>query len=198
MVPVPFAGHLVYDAVFIVTYASWLLFEIVTGRSRKSADPTKARDRGSFWFLVAMIWVGLALAFTFCFALQQAAIPWMRTELFFLGIALMWLGIGFRYYAMRVLGRYFTFQVDVRSGQTVIEAGPYRYVRHPSYTGALITVIGLGLVLGNWASLVAMLVCVLIGYAYRIRVEEAALVSALGQPYREYMSRTARLVPFVL
>jgi protein-S-isoprenylcysteine O-methyltransferase len=198
MVPVPFAGHWGYDAIFILTYAAWLLFEIVTGKSRKSADPTKARDRGSFRFLLAMIWAGLALAFTFCFGLRQAAIPWMRTELFFVGIALMWAGIGFRYYAMRVLGRYFTFQVDVHSGQTVIEAGPYRYIRHPSYTGALITVIGIGFVLGNWASLIAVLVCVLIGYAYRIHVEEAALVVALGQPYKDYMSRTARLVPFVL
>jgi protein-S-isoprenylcysteine O-methyltransferase Ste14 len=198
MLPVPFAGHLGYDAVFIFTYAAWLLFELVTGRSRKSADPTKARDRGSFRFLIAMIWAGLALGFTFCFGLQQAAIPWMRTELFFAGIALMWVGMAFRYYAMRVLGRYFTFQVDVHSGQTVIEAGPYRYIRHPSYTGALITVFGLGLVLGNWASLVAMLACILIGYAYRIHVEEAALVSALGEPYSEYMRRTARLVPFVL
>jgi protein-S-isoprenylcysteine O-methyltransferase Ste14 len=198
MLPVPFAGHLGYDAIFIATYVVWLLFEFVTGRNRKSADPAKARDRGSFRFLLTMIWAGLALAFTFCFGLQQAAIPWMRTELFFVGIALMWAGIGFRYYAMRVLGRYFTFQVDVHSGQTVVEAGPYRYIRHPSYTGALITVLGLGLVLGNWASLAAMLACILIGYAYRIRVEEAALVSALGQPYKEYMSRTARLVPFLL
>jgi protein-S-isoprenylcysteine O-methyltransferase Ste14 len=198
MIPVPFAGHWGYDAIFIVTYAAWLLFEIVTGKSRKSADPTKARDRGSFRFLLAMIWMGLALAFGFCFGLQQAAIPWMRTQLFFLGITLMWAGIGFRYYAMRVLGRYFTFQVDVHAGQTVIEAGPYHYIRHPSYTGALITVIGIGFVLGNWASLFAVLVCVLVGYAYRIHVEEAALVTSLGEPYREYMRRTARLVPFVL
>jgi protein-S-isoprenylcysteine O-methyltransferase Ste14 len=163
MVPVPFAGHLGYDAIFIVTYAGWLLFEIVTGRSRKSADPTKARDHGSYWFLIAMIWAGLALGFTFCFGVQQAAIPWMRTEFFLVGIALMWAGIAFRYYAMRVLGRYFTFQVDVHSGQTVIEAGPYRYIRHPAYTGALITVLGLGLVLGNWASMLAMLTCVAVG-----------------------------------
>jgi protein-S-isoprenylcysteine O-methyltransferase Ste14 len=198
MLPVPFGGHPGYDAIFIVTYAAWLLFEIVTGRSRKSADPTKARDRGSFRFLIAMIWAGLALAFTFCFGVQQAAIPWMRMELFFAGIALMWAGMAFRYYAMRVLGRYFTFQVDVHTGQTVIETGPYRYIRHPSYSGALVTVFGLGLALGNWASILALLACVLIGYAYRIRVEEAALVTALGQPYSEYMSRTARLVPFVL
>jgi protein-S-isoprenylcysteine O-methyltransferase Ste14 len=182
MLPVPCAGHVGYDVIFIVTYAAWPLFEFVTGMKRKSADPAKARDRGSFRFLIAMIWVGLALAFTFCFVLQQAAIPWLRTELFLVGTALMWAGIGFRYYAMRVLGRYFTFQVDVHSEQTVIDAGPYRYIRHPSYTGALITVIGLGLALGNWVSFIAMLACISVGYAYRIHVEEAALVSALGQP----------------
>ena len=198
MLPVPFAGRLGYDGVFIVTYAAWLVFEIVTGASRKSGDPKKARDRDSFRFLILMIWAGIALAFAACFGVQQAAIPWMRTEMFFLGIALMWAGIAFRYYAMRVLGRYFTFQVDVHSGQTVIEAGPYHYIRHPSYTGALITVLGLGLALGNWAGLLALLACVGIGYAYRIHVEEATLVAALGEPYKDYMGRTRRLVPFVL
>lgn len=198
MLPVPFAGHPAYDAIFIVTYACWLVFELVAGSSRKSADPKQARDRGSFWFLIVMIWVGLTLAFACSFAFQRAAIPWMRTELFFAGIALMWAGIAFRYYAMRVLGRYFTFQVDVHSGQAVIEAGPYRYIRHPSYAGALLTVFGLGLALGNWAALLAMLLCIGLGYANRIRVEEAALVAVLGQPYQEYMGRTRRLVPFVL
>jgi protein-S-isoprenylcysteine O-methyltransferase Ste14 len=106
--------------------------------------------------------------------------------------------MAFRYYCMRVLGRYFTFNVAVHSGQTVVEAGPYRYIRHPSYTGALITVVGLGLVLGNWAGMIALVACVGIGYAYRIRVEESALVLALGEPYRNYMLRTRRLVPFLL
>lgn len=82
MLPVPFAGHLAYDVIFIITYAAWQVFEIVSGRSRKSADPRRARDRGSYWFLVSMIWVGIFLAFFFCFGVQQAAIPWMRTELF--------------------------------------------------------------------------------------------------------------------
>jgi protein-S-isoprenylcysteine O-methyltransferase Ste14 len=198
MLPVPFAGHLWYDVIWCVTYAAWLLFEIISGRARKSADPKKARDRGSYWFLISMIWAGIWLAFTFCFGLRRAFIPWRRTEIFFAGIALMWAGVAFRWYCMRVLGRYFTYQVDVRAGQTVIEAGPYHYIRHPSYAAALITVIGLGLTLGNWASLFSMVACVAVGYAYRIHVEEAMLVSALGQPYSEYMRRTARLVPFVI
>ena len=197
MLPVPFVGPPAYKVIFLVSYASWLLFEFITGRARKSRDPKQARDRGSFFFLVAMIWLGIGLEFACCFDLQQAAIPWMRTEIFFVGIGLMWVGIAFRYYAMRVLGRYFTFQVDVHTGQTVVEVGPYRYIRHPSYAGGLITMIGFGLSLGNWAGLLAFLACVAIGYAYRIHVEESALVAALGEPYKNYMKRTQRLVPFV-
>jgi protein-S-isoprenylcysteine O-methyltransferase Ste14 len=198
MLPVPFAGNMRYDAVFIVSYLGWILFEVVTGRSRKAKGAAKGRDRGSFFFLVGLIWLGIFLDFTFCFGVQRAAIPWRRAEIFFGGIALMWVGIAFRYYAMRVLGRYFTFDVAVHGGQTVVEAGPYRYIRHPSYTGAMITLIGFGLALGNWVGLLALIACGAIGYAYRIQVEESALVAALGEPYRDYMSRTQRLVPFVI
>jgi protein-S-isoprenylcysteine O-methyltransferase Ste14 len=79
----------------------------------------------------------------------------------------------------------------------VVQSGPYRYIRHPSYTGALITLAGLGLALGNWLGLLALLGCMTIAYGYRIKVEEAALVAALGEPYRLYMARTRRLVPFL-
>jgi protein-S-isoprenylcysteine O-methyltransferase Ste14 len=198
MLPVPFVGNMRYDAVFIASYLAWILFEVVTGKSRKAKGAAKEKDRGSFFFLVGMIWLGIFLDFTFCFGVQRAAIPWMRKENFFAGIALMWLGIAFRYYCMRVLGRYFTFDVAIHGGQTVVEAGPYRYIRHPSYTGAIITLLGFGLALGNWAGLIALLACGAIGYAYRIRVEESALVTALGDPYRQYMGRTWRLVPFVM
>jgi protein-S-isoprenylcysteine O-methyltransferase Ste14 len=198
MLPVPFVtGNLRYDAIFIVSYVAWILFEVLTGSSRKAKGAAKAQDRGSFFFLIGMIWLGMFLEFTFCFGVQRAAIPWGRTEIFFFGIALIWIGIAFRYYCMRVLGKYFTFDVATHGGQTVVEAGPYRYIRHPSYTGALITVIGFGLTLGNWAGLLALVGCVAIGYMYRIHVEEAALVAALREPYREYMGRTRRLVPFV-
>jgi protein-S-isoprenylcysteine O-methyltransferase len=95
------------------------------------------------------------------------------------------------------LGRFFTYDVAVQAGQGIVEAGPYRYIRHPSYTGALVTLVGLGLALGNWAALLTILACMGIAYAYRISVEEAALIAALGEPYKQYMRRTRRLIPFL-
>ncbi len=144
-----------------------------------------------------LMWIALVLGFTLSFALPQATIMWKRTSVFFVGITLMLAGVAFRFYAMWVLGRFFTYDVAVQAGQTVVEAGPYRYIRHPSYTGALITLVGLGLALGNWVALLALLACMGTAYAYRIFVEESALVAALGEPYKQYMRRTQRLVPFL-
>jgi protein-S-isoprenylcysteine O-methyltransferase Ste14 len=85
----------------------------------------------------------------------------------------------------------------VSAGQTVVQAGPYRFIRHPAYSGSLLTVLGLGLALGNWASLAAILAGALAGYTYRVSVEERALREALGQPYLDYMRRTRRFIPFI-
>jgi protein-S-isoprenylcysteine O-methyltransferase Ste14 len=56
------------------------------------------------------------------------------------------------------LGRYFTVDVASQALQPVIDVGPYRLVRHPSYAGMLPALFGFGLALGNWAGLFAMLV----------------------------------------
>lgn len=173
------------------------MLETIASRTKRSADRSKALDRGSFRIVIVLLWIGLGLDFLLSNVLPQAAILWKRTLVFFIGIGLMYAGIALRWYAMSVLGRFFTLDVAVQAGQTVVEAGPYRYIRHPSYTGALITLVGLGLAVGNWAGLLALLACMGTGYAHRITVEEATLVAALGEPYRQYMHRTRRLVPFV-
>jgi len=195
--PLPFSGGPAYAILFWATYLLWLVLETIGSRTKRSGDPAKARDRGSFRLLMALLWLALGLAFALSFILPQATILWHRAVVFFVGIALMLAGIAFRFYAMSVLGRFFTYDVAVHAGQTVVEAGPYRYIRHPSYTGALITLVGLGLALGNWAGLLALLACMGAAYAYRISVEEAALVAALGEPYKRYVRRTRRLVPFL-
>jgi protein-S-isoprenylcysteine O-methyltransferase Ste14 len=179
------------------TYALWIVLETIGSSTKRSGDPSKARDRGSFRLIMLLLWLALGLDFALSFLVPQATILWKRTSLFFIGITLMLAGMAFRFYAISVLGRFFTYDVAVHAGQTVIEDGPYRYIRHPSYTGALITLVGLGLALGNWAGLVALLSCMGTAYTYRISVEEAALVAALGEPYSQYMRRTRRLVPFL-
>lgn len=197
MHPLPFSGGPAYAIVFWATYVLWIVLETIGTLVKRSGDGSKTRDRGSYRLIMLLLWFAVGLDFALSFLLPQATILWERTSLFFIGITLMLAGLAFRFYAMSVLGRFFTYHVVVHPGQTVVEAGPYRHIRHPSYTGALITLVGLGLALGNWAGLLVLLACMGTAYAYRMSVEEAALVAALGEPYKEYMRRTRRLVPFL-
>jgi protein-S-isoprenylcysteine O-methyltransferase Ste14 len=195
--PLPFSGGPAYASIFWTTYILWLVLETIGSRTKRSTDSTNVSDRGSFQLIMILLWLAVGLDFAISFLLPQATILWHRRAVFFVGIALMLAGLAFRFYSMSLLGRFFTYQVAIHPGQTVVEAGPYRYIRHPSYTGALVTLVGLGLALGNWAGLLALLVCMGAAYAYRISVEEAALLAALGEPYRQYLRRTHRLIPFL-
>jgi protein-S-isoprenylcysteine O-methyltransferase Ste14 len=111
------------------------------------------------------------------------------------GLAVMWAGLAVRIWAVLVLGRAFRTTVEVDAGQQVVDRGPYRWVRHPSYTGMLIIGVGLGLAYGNWLSLAILVLLPLATMLRRIFVEEAALVRVLGQPYLAYRAKTKRLVP---
>jgi protein-S-isoprenylcysteine O-methyltransferase Ste14 len=85
-------------------------------------------------------------------------------------LVLMWCGIALRVWGIRTLGGYFTYTVQTRAQQRVIASGSYRVLRHPSYTGLLPAVAGVGLIYANW---LALLVIVAAVWAYRITVEEA-------------------------
>jgi len=73
--------------------------------------------------------------------------------------------------------------------------GPYRLVRHPSYTGPILVFVGIGLVLGTWVGLLLSIVLPVAAYVWRISVEERMLVAGLGSTYERYRERTWRLVP---
>lgn len=192
-----FATNLIDAYAFQISFLIWLVPELILSFTRRGTPGAQIRDRASRFVLLGGIFVGMFLGLNGSFAVPQLAIPWERTLLFWIGIGLMLVGVAFRWYAILVLGKYFTGTVTIQAGQTVVERGPYRFIRHPSYTGALITFVGVGLVLSNWLGIGLILLAVAIGYGYRIRVEEQALVEALGQPYKDYMKRTKRFIPFV-
>ena len=194
----PHSGRASYAPIFWCTFLLWMILELAASRTKRSGDRSHARDRGSYGLIVALLFVGLTLDFTLSARFPQAAILWRRNLVFFSGIGLMLAGVAFRWWAIAALGKFFTFDVAVQSSQKVVDSGPYRYIRHPSYTGALTTQVGIGLALGTWAGLLALMVCMAIAYSYRINVEERALLAALGEPYKQYMQRTRRIIPFLL
>jgi protein-S-isoprenylcysteine O-methyltransferase len=138
----------------------------------------------------------VALAFNLEYSFPAAAMN-AAPALRYLGIALFVAGLALRWYAIVHLGRFFTVNVSIAADHRLIDTGPYRIVRHPSYTGALMAFLGLGLCIANWASLLSLLVPICLAFLRRIHVEEAVLLQALGDQYRDYMRRTKRLIPAI-
>ncbi|MDQ2886975.1 MAG: isoprenylcysteine carboxylmethyltransferase family protein [Chloroflexota bacterium] len=197
MLPLVYAWN-IYALLFWTVYIVWFALEIIGSRAQRVEAGAEKQDRGSMAVLLAGLYIGLFLNFAFAGLLPGATITWKRPVLFFIGVALMVLGIILRQYAIRVLGRYFTREVATRADQQVVQTGPYRFIRHPAYSGTLLTILGIGLAMTNWASLVAILLCCFVGHFYRVQVEERALRTSLGQPYVEYMQHTKRFIPFLL
>jgi protein-S-isoprenylcysteine O-methyltransferase len=104
-------------------------------------------------------------------------------------------GLALRWYAIIYLGRFFTVNVAIAADHQLIDTGPYRRLRHPAYTGALLAFLGLALCAQNWASLAVIVIGTTAAFSYRMQVEEVALTGAFGDRYRQYMQRTWRLVP---
>ncbi len=104
-------------------------------------------------------------------------------------------GVALRTWAILTLGRLFKFVVVIQAGHTVVASGPYRLLRHPSYTGGLVAFLGAGIVLDSWLSIIALVLTPLLAILIRIHVEEGKLASTLGPDYTSYASRTRRLVP---
>ena len=165
-------------------------------RSQKNRGGTR-KDRGSFYVVVFTAVLGIGAAFALAHSVQSAGINVARWPIFIIGLAIVILAMALRRWAVLTLGQFFTVQVQVRSGQTVVDTGPYRWVRHPSYTAITMSFVGIGVALENWLSLLVLIVVPTIGLVIRIRVEERALLEALGEPYREFSATRARLIPKV-
>ncbi|BCL84138.1 isoprenylcysteine carboxyl methyltransferase [Ktedonobacteria bacterium brp13] len=191
----PLAAGIFLAACLVWNVPEWIgAFKQTARASRKGAV---AQDRGSMVLLIGLLWFGVALNFLLAWLLPRAAFSWQRTVLFGIGVSFILLGVTLRWYAIRVLGRYFTRDVAVSADQKVVQDGPYRYIRHPAYSGTFLTMLGVGLALTNWASLVALLLCVFAGHLYRVNIEEEALIQTIGQSYIEYIQHTKRFIPWV-
>jgi protein-S-isoprenylcysteine O-methyltransferase Ste14 len=166
-------------------------------RALATGGAKRAEDRGSMLVVVLGSYVASLVAFFVAFRAPAAAMP-HRVAMFWLGLAIFTAGSLLRRHCFRVLGRYFTFDVQVQADQPVIESGAYRWIRHPSYSGGILMFAGIGLALGNWLSFALLVIAIPALYAYRIRTEERALLSQLGQPYADYMRRTKRLIPWII
>ena len=176
---------------FYIWFAIELINTMVVGRHRQGG---RKQDRGSVWAVLILIYAAILLI------LLSRQRNWgvLPTLFQWVGLVLVWVGVLVREWSIISLGRGFTAMVEVNPEQALITSGPYRRVRHPAYTGGMLSLTGFGLAAGTLVGAALALAIIFAGYSYRVHVEEQAMLAAFGEEYREYMRRSGRFLPRII
>jgi protein-S-isoprenylcysteine O-methyltransferase Ste14 len=183
------------EFLFNVLTKVWLAGEVLIllfTTTRKSGG--KIQDRGT----QVIIWVVIIASFWidgWMHHLFPPNMPGSYTWLVPAAIAILILGLVVRAVALFTLGKAFSANVAVRSGQKLNRSGLYRFVRHPSYLGLELIFLACALHTRAWACFAVVLIPPTLAVLYRIHVEETALRLAFGADYVDYSRETKRLIP---
>ena len=176
----------------------WLAWISYWWSSARDVKPTTWREPAHLWLRHRIPLLVGALLFA-----APRLVPRALTRRFLppgdlfpiLGTVLLAAGLGFSVWARRHLGRNWSAHVVVKQDHALVRTGPYRYVRHPIYSGLLLAFVGMALVIGEVRGLVA-LGCFILSFAIKSRLEERRM-SEVFPEYDQYRRETAALVPFV-
>ena len=178
----------VFAALFSLAFFAWIAGELRWLWLRRAHGDRRAH--GQALSVIVFCWLGLWLA-ALC-AERFAALSLAPSRVFALvGLVAVCAGLVGRRSAERAFA---ALSYSARAGRA---PGPYRYIRHPGFAASLVTMLGFGLLLSNWASLCLCVLVPLVGYLHRISVEESALAALFGRDYGRYARETARLLPGV-
>ncbi len=183
--------------IFYILWLVWFFFEMIfswTTPFIRSKGKIVFEDMGS----TVLIIVSSLACFVFVIYISVNEISLLSPWFTYLGLAIFLSGMLFRFWAILVLGRYFSPIVGLYKNHTVITSGPYRLVRHPSYTGALVMLFGYAVILRSWIGAVVMLAVMLPVYLYRIRVEEDVLKKRFSNEYLKYAKGKKKIMPFII
>lgn len=187
---------------YLLHPAPWMGFVlgVLTLASQPALSPkaalTDERDRQSAAAIFLAVVVANLVAVV-QYAWRPAVYPPAGSLLVVAGLAVAIAGMALRLWAIRTLGPFFTSSVMVQEGQRVFTSGPYAVMRHPSYTGSILTVLGMALALASPLGVALVAVAVVPAYLYRIAVEERTMIAGLGADYAAYRERTPALFPLM-
>ncbi len=173
-----------------------LLSELLLAFTKRAGGGSSAKDANSLRLLWLVILGSIILGFIVVRSCPAATFP-HRRAFAIAGLVLFAIGIVLRWWSIVQLGRFFTVNVAIAADHRLVESGPYRYLRHPSYTGALLAFSGFAFSMGNWAAFLVMTAPIFLAFVHRMNVEERALIGGLGERYVDYTRRAKRLLPFI-
>jgi protein-S-isoprenylcysteine O-methyltransferase Ste14 len=160
--------------------------------TRRETTPGEIRERWSlrlFWLVGTTIWAGgLVEYFVRGHRLDW---PW-----FLAGVACGVASFRIRRRAIAALGRFWSLHVEIRDDHGFVQDGPFRWMRHPTYFSMLLELLAVTLILKATICLALIPLLYLPALAYRLHLEEPALIAKFGDMYREYMRATPALLPW--
>jgi len=180
--------------VIIIVSLIWIISEIALARLKHSDTAGAKQDRSSLRILWSTIILGIVIG-NLLAIYRVGTIPAVSYYAAISGLVLIVVGLVVRWIAILTLWKYFTVDVSIVNEHRLVNTGLYKLVRHPAYTGSLLSFLGLGMVFSNWLTLLVIFVPITIAFVYRIKVEEKALVTFFGDQYVRYCSTTKRLIP---
>jgi protein-S-isoprenylcysteine O-methyltransferase Ste14 len=181
---------------YLTTVSAWAMMELSQRSQARREGAKRIGGRvsqlvGLAFVIAAAVVVNVAPHVVPTAAIRPGAVA------FAAGMVILLAGLVLRGWSFKTLGQYFTHTVMVSSDQPVIATGPYRLLRHPSYSAVLLACIGVGLAAANWVGLAGLMLLTLTPLLWRIHIEEHALLATLGDRYRAYAAQHKRLVPLV-
>jgi protein-S-isoprenylcysteine O-methyltransferase len=174
----------------------WGAAELGVAAMTHARSESASKDRGSFLLIWTVSFLSIGSGILVAYKVRWAAFPHPKL-LYLAGLSFFALGLVLRIFSMIYLGRFFTPNVAIITGHRLIDSGPYRFIRHPTYSGFLLILLRLGFACANAASLVIIFIPASAALLWRIQIEERALIEAFGEDYQTYAARTKRLIPFV-
>ena len=195
--------EILFEIVNFSVLGIWLLTEIIINTSKRGDKKIiKARkEKMSNSLILAVGIISIVVAISIGFLAKFMDIKWLYSPDYFIsgiGRFLIICGVLIRWLAVLTLKKYFTVDVVIMDDHKLVKSGLFKYIRHPSYLGILITVLGFGISMVNWLSIIVILVPHIIIIFLRIKEEELALSKHFGQDYEIYRENTRQLIPFVL
>ena len=180
--------------ILLVVSALWFFSEIALSRLALLTHAEMDRDRFSLriiWLtIIISIFLGIYLS-----RVQLGRLPIPANYLYMIGICCIVIGLMIRWIAILRLNKSFRVKVTVTEEQKLVTSGIYKFIRHPSYSGSLLSFLGFAMVFNNWITFIVIFLPILLAFLYRISVEERVLQEEFEQQYQEYCRKSKRLIP---
>ena len=188
--------HFLLESKVLIVFLIGIIASYYQAEYNPLALSKSSDDKGTVLQIIWTVYISQALALLEAFFINPAsAFQYHLNTILFLSVALF--GLVFRSWAYLSLGRFFTMHLQTKADQVLVENGPYRFLRHPSYTGAFLTYTFIPLFLGSYRAAILSAVLLLFAFYRRISQEEKMLESHMGESYRIFCSKRARLIPFI-